>query len=168
MCLASDGRCRFPLILSRPLCECCADCHGYLMDSTWLVKFIVLSQEGFYLGFLVWMLKHVEVKGCDKLLCKPVGARSPEAHSNTRMVISLVSHFCHMILFLSIGFHYCTSPQIPGWLARVTCRQPQLSVTRLARRGPLFTTAPSPSSCASSTSNTVVITVMLHGANFCE
>lgn len=72
------GRCRFPVILFRHVCECCADCHGYFSDSTWLVKFIVLYQEGLTLGLLFWVLKHVGVNGCDKLLYKPVGAGSPE------------------------------------------------------------------------------------------
>lgn len=42
------------------------------------------------------------------------GAGSAEAQSSTLMTISLVSHFCLTVLFLSFGFHYCSSPQIPG------------------------------------------------------
>lgn len=87
------GMCKLPVTLFSAICECCADCHGYLIGSAWLVKFIVLSQERLSLGLLVFVLKHAEVKGCDKLLCKPVGAGSPEAQCSTLMTTLLVSHF---------------------------------------------------------------------------
>lgn len=131
------GMCKLPVTLFSAICECCADCHGYLIGSAWLVKFIVLSQEGLSLGLLVLVLKHAEVKGCDKLFCKPVGAGSPEAQCSTLMTTSLVSHFYYMILFLSVGFHYCSSRQIPRWLSRVNFRQPQLSVTSSKGSPPL-------------------------------
>lgn len=108
------GRCKVTVTLFRAICECCADHHSYLINNTWLAKSMVLSQEGLSLGLLVQVLKHV--KRCDKLVCKPVGVDSPKASSNTLMTTSLVSHFCHMILFLSIGFHNSFSSEIPGWL----------------------------------------------------
>jgi len=50
-----------------------------------------------------------EVKGGDKLPCKPVWVGNSEAHSSLLVTMSPVPHFYHMILCISLGIQHCFS-----------------------------------------------------------